>query len=137
MSDYEEQANKFLLDTKTKMYLTLIGYKKGYFGKSDDLERPIYRVTLINKKHRYLFHFGQSIANKHLKPTNYDVLSSITKYEPEDYENFCAGYGYEPLDEYGRENKESKRIYKKVCIEYKNVAKLWTELELETLREIQ
>lgn len=64
-------------------------------------------------------------------PTAYGVLACLTKYDPYSLEDFCSEFGYD-LD-----SKSAEKTYNSVVGEYKNVAMLWNEEEIETLQEIQ
>jgi hypothetical protein len=101
-----------------------------YFDDDKDC-RDIYRITLKRNKKQYSFKFGQSLMDSALgiEPEIYDVLSCITKYKIESFENFCSEYGY-LID-----SKKAEKIYKKVCNEYKNVMRLFSDI-IEELREI-
>lgn len=64
-------------------------------------------------------------------PTEYDILASITKYDPSTLEDFCRDLGYDP------DSKKAEKIYKDVCTEWLNCQRIWSEKEIETLREIE
>lgn len=65
------------------------------------------------------------------KPTAYDVLACITKYDPIDFENFCSEYGYDT------DSVSAKRTFEAVDKEYVQVVKFFSESEIEELQEIQ
>ena len=65
-----------------------------------------------------------------IKPTPYDVLSCLTKYDPESFEYFCNSYGYDD------DSIKVKKIYDAVVNEYKNLCTLYNEEEMDMLREI-
>lgn len=64
-------------------------------------------------------------------PTAYDVLACLEKYGYEDFEDFCANCGYDT------DSRRAEKIFKAVQKEYDNVCKLWSDEEIEQLREIQ
>lgn len=64
-------------------------------------------------------------------PDEYGVLATLTKYDVGTLENFCSEYGY------STDSKTAEKIYLAVKDEYLNVCRLWSEDELEVLREIQ
>ena len=75
---------------------------------------------------------GLRSLNKDFKePSAYDVLACLTKTEPEDFINFCAGYGY------NEDSIKADKIYKAVCEEFKNLKMLFSDKELEQMNEIQ
>ena len=71
-------------------------------------------------------------ANKNYSiPTAYDVLTSLTKYDPGTFENFCSEFGYDT------DSRKAEKTYEAVKVEYYNVSRLFTESELEKIREIE
>ena len=131
-SSYEIQADEFLEKTKTTMTVVYSGHGK-YFPDDKD-ERDIYTITLSRPgKTPYTFTFGQSIINSRpgtrekisyadrqkrrpKKPSAYDVLACLEKYELDTHEDFCAAFGYDTdsrkgLDLYLRLQKEQKAVY--------------------------
>jgi len=66
-----------------------------------------------------------------ITPTEYDVLTCLTKYDPETFEDFCSEFGYD------EDSRKAEKIYKAVVNEYNNVAMLWNDSEIELLSEIQ
>lgn len=93
--------------------------------------RHTYRCRLSRGRKSYSFDFGQSLAAGEKEPTLYDVLTCLTKTDPEDYMYFCDCYGYD------WEEKDSKRIYRRVLKEWEAMNRLFTQYELELLQEIQ
>ena len=65
------------------------------------------------------------------EPTPYDVLSCLTKYDPESFGDFCAAYGYDT------DSIKAHKTYEAVKNEYQMVCMLWSEEEMEELIEIQ
>lgn len=66
-----------------------------------------------------------------IKPSAYDILTCLTKYNPYDFENFCSEYGYDT------DSRKAEKIYKAVLDEWDNISKLFNDEELEMLSEIQ
>jgi hypothetical protein len=130
-NDYEVQAVKFLKDTKTKMTITFL--KNGLHFPDDDKPRDIYRVKLKNANGQYSFNFGQCLAYSgklRKKPTAYEILACVTKYEPGTFEDFCGGYGY------NNDSIKDNKVYKAVVKEYKNIYKLFSD-NIDALQAIQ
>jgi uncharacterized protein (DUF2252 family) len=132
-STYEQQAIDFLSTYDVKFTTKYIRY--GFYFADDKEKRDIYECALSRKdgKH-YTFTFGQSIfnsTNKKVKPTAYDVLSSLTKHDPGAFENFCSEFGYD-ID-----SRKAYTIYKAVINEWHEMKNLFTWRQLEKLREIQ
>lgn len=131
-TDYNKQAIDFLNATSTSFEAK---FKTHDFYFYDDKEqRDIFRITLKNKLHTYRFNFGQSINNSTgdggNKPTPYDVLTCLTKYEVGSFENFCGDYGYD-ID-----SRKAYKTYKAVMKEWKNVELLFSPEQIELLQEI-
>lgn len=62
-------------------------------------------------------------------PTPYDVLASLTKYEPGSFENFCADYGYD--------SRRAEQTYHAVVAEWNKVQKFFTPAERAEMEGIQ
>lgn len=78
-----------------------------------------------------LYDRREAVLNKDFKkPTAYDVLACLTKYDPGTFENFCAEYGYDV------DSRKAEKTYKSVKEEWMNVERIFTESEMELLREI-
>lgn len=88
--------------------------------------------TRITDMERYRSSLGRQLKDvKGTPPTAYDVLTCLEKYGYEDFEEFCSESGYDT------NNSRAKKIFKAVQKEYDNVCKLWSDEEIEQLREIQ
>ncbi len=134
MSEYTEHADRFLVDTGTKLNIVYDGCD--YYFDDDKSPRDIYKCRLKRGGRQYSFRFGQSIAamERGESPTAYDILSCLTKYEPEgDVWDFASEYGYEIHDRksYDRVN----RTFKAVNREWRGVNRLFEDV-LEQLAEI-
>ena len=70
------------------------------------------------------------MANTGIPPTPYDVLACLTKYNPESLEDFCANYGYDINSE------STENIYNAVYEEWEGINRIFTDKQLELLREI-
>ena len=64
------------------------------------------------------------------KPTVYDVLACMTKYDPGTFEDFCADFGYD------EDSRTAERIYFAVQKEYSQLSRLFTVEQMEELQEI-
>ena len=63
-------------------------------------------------------------------PSEYSILAAITKYDPGTFEEFCEEYGYDI------NSKSADKIYLAVKDEWNHIQALYTDEELELLREI-
>ena len=140
--DYQKQGQDFLTKHSIKMTVKFIEY--GLYFEDDKEARDIFRITFSrptlrgyreSNKKPFSVRFGQSLndstGNGDNKPTAYDVLACITKYEPGTFEQFCGDFGYD-ID-----SRKAEKIYKAVCKEWQKVSSFFTDAEISELREIQ
>ena len=66
-----------------------------------------------------------------LTPTAYNILSCITKDNPEEFKDFCDNFGYDT------DSIKAHKTYIAVLDEWNNISKIYTEKEIDMLREIQ
>ena len=139
-SKYDKQAKAFL--DATKSTVTRHFSHTGKHFPSDKVKRDIYNVTIISPRHAFTFAYGDSVANTEKRllgeritfpPSAYDVLACLTKYPVESLDDFAGEYGY---SDGKMKISEVIKLYEAVKKEWENVSQLWTEEELEMLREI-
>ena len=78
--------------------------------------------------------FGTVKADRIIRPvppSEYSVLACLTKYDPESFEDFCSEFGYDT------DSKKADKVYSGVKEEWLNVCRMWSDSEIEELREIQ
>lgn len=129
MNKYDKQARGFLAKTESEMYINYIKYD--YYFDGDKDKRDIYQIELKRGNREYAFTFGQSLAKRGEKPTEYDVLSCLEVHEVGSFEDFCVDFGYDT------DSIKAFKTYKKVADEFKNLSLLYSHSELEMLSEIQ
>ena len=127
IDNYEKQALNFAKKYGVKLQILGSEYKT-MWGKAQ--KRSVFKCELSRNGKSYNFEFGQSIANGSKEPTMYDILSCLTKYDPETLENFCAEFGYDI------NSRDSKKTYRAVCKEYEEVEILFGDI-MDELKEIQ
>lgn len=66
-----------------------------------------------------------------IAPTAYDVLACLEKYEHADFEDFCSNYGYDT------DSIKALKTYEACKAEYQALQALFSDEEMELLREIQ
>ena len=71
------------------------------------------------------------ISLQKTKPSMYDILTCLQKYEVGDIEEFCQDFGYDS------DSITANAVHKKVADEYRNMCRLFTQEELEKLSEVQ
>lgn len=127
INDYERQALNFAKKYGVKLQILGSEYKTMW---GEQQKRLVFKCKLLRNRKNYTFEFGQSIANGSNEPTMYDILSCLTKYDPETFENFCSSYGYDT------DSRSAERTYKAVCKEYNAVERLFGDI-MDELQEIQ
>ena len=116
--DYELRALCFAHKYGVKLFKVGESEYRKYF-EDDDRPRYVFKMRLERGGKSYTFHFGQSIVNGNVKPTMYDVLSCLQKYDCGTFEEFCREFGYDPYE------SSAKRIYKACVKEYNAVVRLF------------
>jgi hypothetical protein len=151
MNEYTKQANDFLTKAKAEIKAEKIGHFPYFEG--DKESRDVYQITITREgKRPWAFKFGQSIANSltdHNKrkmenmdfagrikfqksfkaPNAYDVLASITKYDPDTFENFCSDFGYDT------DSRKAEKMYFAVQKEFSECNRMFSDM-MEELQEI-
>ena len=130
-SEYDQQAENFLSKTKTEFKAKFI--KNGLHFIDDKQPRDIYKITLKRGDREFKFNFGQSISDseKGIKPRAYEVLACLQKYEVGSFADFCGEFGY------NEDSRKAEKIYKAVLNEFMNLQRLYSDEEINLLREIQ
>ena len=98
MTEYEVQANDFLKKAGAKMTISRIGEVWGFPFDHDLMWHYKYQVTLSRNGQQYRFQFYDSHQNwlNNQRPTRYDVLACVEKYEvPDSLRDFAYEYGYD------------------------------------------
>lgn len=137
MKTYREQADNFL----SKHGITFKYINLGSEVSRINPKRNNYKYSAIferfsDKTQRMLsvsFDFHDSISNyeKNIKRIYaYDILASLTKYNPGMFSDFCNEYGYDA------DSRKAFATYEAVCEEWKKVSSFFTEEELEEMQGI-
>ncbi len=158
MSEYQEQALKFLEKCNAKININFAYIGRNEFWDEDDkTRREVYRITINTPRGEYSFWFYDSIYNyerklaidkklnnlitgrqsadlkkerKTLVPNEYDVLACLTKYDPGTFKNFCDCFGYD------NDSIRAQKIYFLVQDEYENLCRIFTSEQMDLLSEI-
>jgi hypothetical protein len=133
MSQYAEQASNLLESLGIKFsakYLDWyhfedeLGYRNIYQLKLSRLIKGARRSIIVRFEQR------RTEGTENVVPSSYDLLASLTKYDPGSFESWCAEFGY---------NDDSRKAYaqhRSVVREWKKVQRFFSEAELELIREI-
>jgi hypothetical protein len=161
--NYTKQARDFLEKTETELRVAFV--RHGTHFVDDKETRDVYECLLFRGDRMFKFEFGNSIvasckfrygslvandmqtlskmAKRHLAkgevmenksfavPTAYDVLTCLQKHDVGTFKDFCSEFGYD------EDSRKAEKIFRAVVVEYGNVRKIWSEEEIELLREIQ
>jgi len=130
MSKHQIKANAFLIKTGATFETKFI--KNDFHFAGDKTTRDIYEITLARGRRKMSFKFGQSLNKSTIgeAPTVYDVLACLTKHNVGTLEDFCSEYGY------NTDSKFAEQIYLACKKEFEDLQRLWTDSEIEELREI-
>ena len=136
MNEYDKQAEDFLKKTGTTF--NVIAYKgRNPMHKDDKDMMDKWLVEFVRGDEEWSFDFYMGLGHNGAKPSAYDVLACIQKYEVDSFEEFCAEFGYDMYDNnYMGYNKRSWELYRAVCDEYEEVQRMFGDV-LEELSEIQ
>lgn len=133
MDTYETQAMDFAKKWGVHLRSRYIGFEKNE-AWADGRDMDHWKCKLTTRGRSYTFDFWMGIGHKGKKPTLYDVLACITKYDPGDFQSFCDEFGYEssPPSDYPRVHK----IWKGCVKEFNAVKRLFSQEAIEELYEI-
>lgn len=115
-------------------------YNGGNFGAKlyfyeDDVKRDIEKILALYSKtfwknterEKYIKKNFKTVLIEGKKPGLYSVLASLTKYDPDTFDNFCSEYGYD------KDSRSAYKTFLAVTEEYQNMETLFTSEELELL----
>ena len=118
-------AKEFLRNHNAKLSISHVT-EDGQWKRSDMTNGWLYRVRIDRQGKSWTFRFSDCLHNylNNKRPTPYDVLACIEKYEPYgDVWDFAREFGYEICD---RDSyRKVERIFKAVAREYKNVVRMF------------
>lgn len=146
--NYQKQAKDFLKNAGIEIKINFFKNDSHFEDdKESNIFRDIYKVVFKRKKQnridnkisKFTVIFGNSIqaTNNNKKPTEYDILACLQKYDLGDFSDFCLEFGYEEFyKNCNGYNKKSMKIYKACVKEFEKVVKFFNDEELELLREI-
>ena len=132
MNEYTKQGNDFLKEHNVKMIVKYL--KHDFYFLNDKETRDIFKITFKRNKKQFSLTFGQSLNNKGINPSSYDVLSCLQKYDVGSFDNFISDFGYNEwnLSTYPKVLK----IYKTVVKQYNQIRLFFTGQEIEKLQDI-
>ena len=154
MSEYVRQAQAFLERCGATFSAKYVGTEK---PKWDNEVHSTFDCTITTPRGSLSVRFYQSIAKSvsltldelmayqetgifpkdkaHSIPTEYDVISSLQKYEPGSMEDWFDNYWGEI--ESGAQLRDFLEQYQGCCDEYAKVCECFTDEQIEEMQEIQ
>lgn len=132
MNEYIKMAEDFLKEANAKVLIAYAGCAVNTEWKEKDLRR-LYDVTIITPRGYMSVKFWDSIHNTFFNkpaPTSYDVLACLTKHNCGTFDEFCDEYGYD------NDSIRALNIYKACSKEYNDLQRIFTEKQMQALREI-
>lgn len=111
LNEYEKMAKDFCTKNHVKIWFSFIGMKQ---WRAIGAVTNTYRVSIVTPIKGFTVTFHDSINNTvtGARPTKYDILACLTKYNPGSFKDFCNDFGY---DEY---NRNSMSTYRAVLKEW-------------------
>ena len=136
MNEYQKQAKDFLENCGATIKITFLG-KETNKSWNDNVYRNTYMATIKTPLGVMKVKFWDSIysTQNNERPTEYDILACLQKYDVGSFEDFVNEFGYE-IDE-SQSRRNSKQIYNAVCREYEKVCRCFTQKQIEAMQEIQ
>lgn len=123
MNEYDVQANEFAKKYGVKLYSKYIGFEPNRLWGPESNHH--WKCTLKRGNSSYTFDFWRGVGCGPGKPTMYDVLSCLQKYDVGEFDDFCKEFGYTftCVLEYSR----AKKIHRGCQKEYKAVMRLFSD----------
>jgi hypothetical protein len=129
LKQYDEATRSFLESTQSTIDIEFL--KNDKYFKDDLQKRDIYNITILRDKRKMVFTFGQSLANKGVKPSFYDILTCLEKSEFQDFNDFCLNLGYD------NDSIKALEIFEAYKKQLQDLQKLYNDFEIKILQEIQ
>lgn len=160
VNEYDEQAAKFLLDTGSGFMIeyvdeacprwehddkhihgnhykfTLTNGARSYTGDfwnsyADALKGGIKLAKLEDLGHIFKYHEMKATEKSHaVKPSVYDVLTSLQSYVPESFDDFCSNFGYDT------DSRRAEATYQAVKEQVTALQTLFSDDEMQMLADI-
>ena len=136
MNEYVKQAQDFLKSCNATMQITYTGIATNK-GWDDKKLRNTYSVTITTPKGSMKIKFWDSIYNTEhaIKPTEYDILACLEKYDVGTIDDFVSEFGFEVHK--WADVKRIENTYNAVVKEYQDLCRYFTPEQIEAMQEIQ
>ena len=117
MSDYEEQTKAVF--KKHGITMKVGSPKYGPVDWDKGYDHYTFPVTLRKDGKSMRTEFTQSRVRGSNPPTEYDIVSCLTKSDPGTFEDFCSEFGYDT------DSRQAEKTYKAVKREWEKVARVF------------
>ena len=137
MTDYEREAKDFLFDCRAEMIIVFQERQTNPEIWNDNRLRNKYHFTITTPFGTMEGDFWDSADNtkKGNRPTEYDILACLEKYDVGTIDDFVSEFGYE-VRKWG-DVKRIENDYEIVKKQYNDLCRIFTPEQMERLREIQ
>lgn len=137
MTDYEKQARDFLRKAHARMSISFLETVEGFPFSNDHYmhDKYIVRIDRAGKSYRFPFYASAYDTQRNERPTAYDVLSCVEKWDVGRFVDFVDEYGYELRSR--EEFLRVERIWKECGKQYKKLLRLFGPYLMDDLRQIQ
>lgn len=149
MTDYQTQAREFLNECNAEMSITFNGFARPNWDKKD---HACYTVIIKTRRGNMTVIFYDSLHNTELlkinphtleekrkqdkaRPTEYDILSCLQKYDVGTMDDFMTDFGYEIKN--SKDLTDFITTYNAVLKEWQDVSRCFTPDQIEKMQEIQ
>ena len=135
MTEYQEQAKKFLVDCNAKMKIKLIGPEQNP-NWDDNYWHNKYCYIIVTPLGSMVCVFWDSVYNteRNIELVEYDILACLEKYDVGTIDDFVSEFGYEVHK--WSDVKRIENIYNAAVKEYQDLCRIFTPEQMEALREI-
>lgn len=132
--DHELQATGFLHKCKAEMTVIFLWHDSHFDGEDKTLDIYLAIFRRPGRNGGFSIEFGQSLdkstGDGRNKPTAYDVLSCLPKFNPYDFEDFCSNCGLDT------DSRLAEKSYRAVASEWAKVKGFFSKKEITALGEI-
>ena len=135
-SDDEYPRDIYTVTLRRGTRFMTINYGQSYMSSGMWHKCGDYKRGIANERPKGFSPYREWERNKNFEiPTEYSILTCLTKYDVGSFENFLSDFGYEIFSE--ADYKNTQKTYKACVKEWDNVQKLFNDKEIEELQEIQ
>lgn len=136
-NEYDDNARAFLAKTGARISARYLGELPADWDNGR--EHCAYSVTITSAAGRMRIRFYDSLTNTlngERVIRAYDVLTCLTKSEPGTFDDFCAEYGFFPMES-GADYRKAVKTWRACVREFAGVCRVWPDAAArEALAEI-